>query len=107
LARFIRKKRVKKGLTVHALARRLKISQPTLSGIELGREMPSRNLMEKIAQELEIPFEELLANDLRPALEYFAQLLENDLDLSADFIALITAIRDGKEKPKRLRTHFL
>ncbi|WP_289733911.1 helix-turn-helix transcriptional regulator [Paramuribaculum intestinale] len=49
------------GTTLNALAERIGVSQPSISGIATGRQKPSLDTIEKIASALNVPVSELFA----------------------------------------------
>lgn len=59
----IRKMREKKGIGVLALARRVRISQPGMSYIELGYKIPSCAVLVRIANELDCSTDYLLGRE--------------------------------------------
>ena len=48
-----------KGITLNVLAEKIGISQPSISGIATGRQKPSLDTIEKLAEALEVPVSEL------------------------------------------------
>lgn len=69
LGERIRELREELDLSLRELARKLKISAPFMSDVELGRRFPSDDLLERIAHELETSPEELRAHDARPPVD--------------------------------------
>lgn len=49
----------KKGITLNALAERIGISQPSISGIATGKQKPSFDTLEKLATALDVGISEL------------------------------------------------
>lgn len=48
-----------KGITLNVLAEKIGVSQPSISGIATGRQKPSLDTIEKLAEALEVPVSEL------------------------------------------------
>ena len=69
LGQKIRELRETKDLSLRELAKRMDVSAPFISDIELGRRYPSDKLFEAIAKELDISVEDLRAYDTRPPVE--------------------------------------
>jgi len=73
----LRKKRRKKGLTQEKLAERAKMSLQYLALLEMGRKFPSGEMLERLANALEIETYELLA--VAPSAGNELELLRNDI----------------------------
>lgn len=56
----IKRERLSKSLTQRALAERVGVGTPHISKVEAGRENPSDELLQKIAEVLDCEFDELL-----------------------------------------------
>jgi len=69
LGERIRGLREEKDISVRELARKIKISAPFLSDIELGRRHPSDDVLKLIAHELGSSVEDLKKYDARPPVE--------------------------------------
>ncbi len=65
----IRELREQQDLSVRELAKRLKVSAPFLSDIELGRRHPSEDVLERLAGALNTTAEELRKFDARPPVQ--------------------------------------
>ena len=65
LGEYIRELREDKDLSLRELAKRLEVSAPFLSDIELARRYPSREVLSKLARELETTLAELRKRDAR------------------------------------------
>lgn len=75
----IRELRDERDLSLREFARRLgDVSAAHISDIELGRRHPSPSLMEKIAEELKVPLDELLQYDNRAPVEDLKRRAEAD-----------------------------
>jgi repressor LexA len=69
LGERIRELREQQDFSVRELARKLKVSAPFLSDVELGRRHPSDDVLEKLARELKTTPDELKWFDARPAVQ--------------------------------------
>lgn len=74
LGQRIRELREEKDLSLRELAKRLGVSAPFISDVELGRRYPSDKLFESMAKELDISVEDLRAYDTRPPVEGLKRL---------------------------------
>jgi transcriptional regulator with XRE-family HTH domain len=96
LGQFIREERDKRDISLRELARRLKITPPFLSDIELGRRFPSEDTLKAIAKEFDIDMEKLRQFDHRESLTDFKRLVENDAELSFAFRSTMNQVKAGK-----------
>lgn len=69
LGEHIRELREKKDLSVRELAKRIQVSPPFLSDVELGRRHPSEEVLGKLAHELDTTVAELQKHDARPPVQ--------------------------------------
>jgi len=69
LGERIRELREKQDFSVRELARKLKLSAPFLSDVELGRRHPSDEVLEKLAGLLATTVEDLKKYDARPPVQ--------------------------------------
>ena len=102
LGQFIREERDKRDISLRELARRLQITPPFLSDIELGRRFPSEATLSAIAKEFEISVEKLQQFDHRESLTDFKRLVETDPDLSFAFRSTMNQVKAGKLTPDDL-----
>lgn len=65
----IRELREKQDLSVRELAKKLKLSAPFVSDVELGRRHPSEDVLERLASELETTVDDLKQYDSRPPMQ--------------------------------------
>ena len=65
LGEYIRELREDKDLSVRELAKRLGLSAPFLSDVELGRRYPSGGVLSKLSRELDTTLTELRKHDAR------------------------------------------
>jgi transcriptional regulator with XRE-family HTH domain len=103
LGEFIRKKRDELDLSLRELARRLEITPPFLSDIELGKRYPSEGVLEKIAKGLGVPLEDLEQLDFRESISDLKRLMERDPDVGVAFRRLIQGVSSGQIKAEDLR----
>ena len=102
LGEFIRGKRDELDLSLRELARRLEITPPYLSDIELGKRYPSEPIMAKLADFLKVSIEELKMFDHRESLSELKRLLEQNTSLNVAFRSAIEEVKDGKISPEQL-----
>ena len=69
LGECIRELRDKKDLSVRELAKRIPVSPPFLSDVELGRRHPSDEVLRKLARELGTTVADLKKHDARPPVQ--------------------------------------
>lgn len=96
LGQFIREERDKRDMSLRELARRLDVSPPFLSDIELGRRFPSDETLRGIAKEFKISVDILSQLDHRESLTDFKRLVEADSELSFAFRSRMNEVRAGK-----------
>jgi transcriptional regulator with XRE-family HTH domain len=65
----IRELREQHDLSGRELAKKIKVSAPFLSDIELGRRHPSDDILKSLARELSTTVEELRKHDARPPMQ--------------------------------------
>ena len=61
LGQLIRELREEKDLSLREFSKKLNLSAPFVSDIELGRRFPSDDILEKMAEILDVPSDELRA----------------------------------------------
>lgn len=74
LGQKIRELREAKDLSLRELAKRLDVSAPFVSDVELGRRYPSDKLFAAIAKELDVSADDLRTYDTRPPVEGLKRL---------------------------------
>jgi len=102
LGEFIRKKRDDLDISLRELARRLDVSAPFISDVELGRRNPSDDILSKIATEFKIPLEELKRFDHRESLAEFKRILETNPNVAVAFRTAVEEYKEGKRAPEDL-----
>lgn len=89
LAQRIRELREEKDLSLRELARKLGVTAPFLSDIELGRRNPSDKVLAKLAQALGTSADELRQFDTRPPVDAMRRLTTADPSYGLAFRMLI------------------
>lgn len=102
LGEFIRAKRDEADLSLRELARRLEITPPYLSDIELGKRYPSEPLMIKLAEFFRISVDALKLFDHRESLSDLKRMLEQNANLNVAFRTAIEEVKDGTLSPEQL-----
>lgn len=102
LGEFIREKREAAGLSLRELARRVEITAPFLSDIELGRRAPAEKNLALIAKELGIPLAEIQQYDHRDTVSDFKAIIESNPDLALAFRTQLKQVRMGSVTPENL-----
>jgi transcriptional regulator with XRE-family HTH domain len=95
LGEVIRELREQTDMSLRELARRIEVSAPFLSDIELSRRYPSKQNLEKIAEVLKVSVETLKDHDLRDALPDLKRLIENNPSLGIAFRTAVEEVREG------------
>ena len=96
LGEFIRKKRDEVDLSLRELARRLEITAPYLSDIELGRRTPSDAVLAKIAGFLGVQVEELKKFDHRGSITDLKRFIAMSPKLGVAFRSAVDDVKEGK-----------
>lgn len=78
LGEYIRESREKNDLSLRGFAKRLNLSAPFVSDIELGRRYPSEDVFEKIAETLGVSLEELNSYDTRVPFSELKKLAKSN-----------------------------
>lgn len=78
LGAFIRKLREEKDLSLREFAKKLDVTPPFVSDIELGRRHPSEEVLVKIGQILGVGVDELRARDTRPPIDEIKRITQSD-----------------------------
>jgi transcriptional regulator with XRE-family HTH domain len=87
--RRIRELRQDRELSLRELAKKLEISAPFLSDIELGKRYPSEDVLASMARELGVSLEGLRTYDTRPPVEDIKRLAETNPAYGIAFKRLI------------------
>jgi transcriptional regulator with XRE-family HTH domain len=78
LGERIRELRDEKDISVRELAKKVRVSAPFLSDVELGRRHPSDDVLKLIAGALGTTFEDLRKHDSRPPVEELKRIAANN-----------------------------
>jgi transcriptional regulator with XRE-family HTH domain len=92
LGEYIRELREKKDFSVRELAKKLDVSAPFLSDVELGRRHPSDEVLARLASALGTKAEELKKYDSRPPVQELKRIAANDPAMG---FALRKVVDDG------------
>lgn len=95
LGEIVREKRNAADISLRELARRIGITPPFLSDIELGRRNPSEEVLAKMAQELKVPLEDLKKFDNRESITDLKRMMEENPELSFAFRTAIKQVKQG------------
>ena len=102
LGETIRALREKKDISLRELARKVNVSAPFLSDVELGRRYPGEDTLVALAAELKVDAEELRKFDHRESVADFKRLLEANPALGMAFRTAVTDVKAGKMTPEQL-----
>ncbi|MDE3099496.1 MAG: helix-turn-helix transcriptional regulator [Verrucomicrobiota bacterium] len=100
LGEKIKELRLKLDLPLRELARRIKISAPFLSDIELGRRLPSEEVLRALAKELRVAYEELSKLDVRTPLSDLKQMAHENPSWALAFRKVAEQGKGGKLTPE-------
>jgi transcriptional regulator with XRE-family HTH domain len=88
--------RDKADLSLRELARKVGISSPFLSDMELGRRFPSEEILAKLAGALNVPVEDLKQYDNREPIADLKRLMDSDPKLGFAFRTAVEKIKSGE-----------
>jgi transcriptional regulator with XRE-family HTH domain len=88
--------RDKADLSSRELAKKVGISPPFLSDIELGRRFPSEEILAKLANALNVPLEELKQYDNRGPIADLKRLMDSDPKLGFAFRTAVEKLKSGE-----------
>lgn len=89
LGTYIRRLRDERDISLREFAKRLKVSAPFVSDIELGRRHPSDEVLEKIAESLGVDVQELRARDTRAPIDEIKRITQSDPKFALAFRTVI------------------
>jgi transcriptional regulator with XRE-family HTH domain len=89
LGAYIRQLRDERDLSLREFAKKLDVSAPFVSDIELGRRHPSEEVLAKIAQVLGVKVEDLRAHDTRPPIDEIKRMTQSDPKFALAFRRMI------------------
>ena len=105
LGEHLRELREKKDLSVTQLAKRIKVTPPFLSDVDLGRRHPSEDVLGKLAHELDTTVADLQKHDSRPPVQELKRISAANPAMG---FALRKVVDDGvspEELLEFLKTH--
>jgi len=88
--------RDKADLSARELAKKVGISSPFLSDIELGRRFPSEEILAKLAKALNVSLEDLKQYDNREPIADLKRLMDSDPKLGFAFRTAVEKIKSGE-----------
>jgi len=97
LGKLIRELRVKKDFSLREFAKKLGLSAPFISDIELGRRYPSKEVLAKMADILGVKVDYLLKFDTRPPVESLKRMSELDPGFGIAFRQATDKIKSKKD----------
>ena len=96
LGQRLRELRDKADLSARELAKRIGVSSPFLSDIELGRRFPSEEVLGKLAAALNVPLEDLTQYDNRAPIADLKRLMDSDPKLGLAFRTALEKVKSGE-----------
>jgi transcriptional regulator with XRE-family HTH domain len=96
LGQRLRELRDKADLSARELAKRIGVSSPFLSDIELGRRFPSEEVLGKLAAALNVSLEELKQHDNRGPIADLKRLMDSDPKLGFAFRTAVEKVKSGE-----------
>lgn len=94
-------------LSLRELAKKLDVSAPFLSDVELGRRFPSADVLTKLAKTLKVPVDELRQYDSRQPVAELKKMIEGNPGLGFAFRTVVEDLKDGKLTPEVLAKRLL
>jgi transcriptional regulator with XRE-family HTH domain len=88
--------RDKADLSLRELSRKVGISSPFLSDIELGRRFPSEEILAKLAGALNVSLEDLKQYDNREPIADLKRLMDSDPKLGFAFRTAVEKVKSGE-----------
>jgi transcriptional regulator with XRE-family HTH domain len=83
-------------LSLRELAKKVGISGPFLSDIELARRFPSEEILEKLARALNVPLEDLKKYDNREPIADLKRLMDSNPKLGFAFRTAVEKVKSGE-----------
>src|SRR6266576_6952954 len=96
LGQRVRELREKADLSIRELAKRIGVTPPFLSDIELGRRFPSEEILGKLAAALNVPVEDLEKYDNRGPIADLKRLMDSDPKLGFAFRTAVEKVKSGE-----------
>ena len=95
LGEMLREWRDKADISLRELARDVGVSAPFLSDVELGKRYPRDDVLRKIAERLEIAFDDLKRYDNRESVADIKRMMQADPKIGFAFRTAAEKIKDG------------
>jgi transcriptional regulator with XRE-family HTH domain len=102
LGQRLRELRDKADLSLRELAKRIGVTSPFLSDIELGRRFPSEEILAKLAGALNVSFEDLEQYDNRGPIADLKRLMDSDPKLGFAFRTAVEKVKSGELSAEEL-----
>jgi transcriptional regulator with XRE-family HTH domain len=96
LGQRLRELRDKADLSVRELAKRIGVSSPFISDIELGRRFPSEEILAKLGGALNVSLEDLKQYDNRGPIADLKRLMDSDPKLGFAFRTAVEKVKSGE-----------
>src|ERR1700753_302574 len=96
LGQRLRELRDKADLSLRELAKRIGISPPFISDIELGRRFPSEEILKKLARALNVSVEDLKQYDNREPIADLKRLMDSNPKLGFAFRTAVEKVKSGE-----------
>ena len=96
LGQRLRELRDKADLSMRELAKRIGVTPPFLSDIELGRRFPSEEILAKLAGALGVSLEDLKQYDNRGPIADLKRLMDSDPKLGFAFRTAVEKVKSGE-----------
>ena len=92
----LRQLREEKSISLRELAKKIGVSAPFLSDIELGRRLPAAEKLELLAKELQVSIDEFTALDFRNEAETIKAMMFSDSKIGLAFRTVTKQLQDGR-----------
>jgi transcriptional regulator with XRE-family HTH domain len=99
----IRQLRESLDISLRELAKKLEVSPPFLSDVELGRRFPSDEHLVKLAKELKTTLDDLKKYDLRQPVAEIKRLSENTPAVGFAFRTMLEKVKEGATPEEIIR----
>src|SRR5215472_11108447 len=96
LGQRLRELRDKADLSLRELAKRIGVTSPFLSDVELGRRFPSEEILAKLAGALNVSLEDLKQYDNRGPIADLKRLMDSDPKLGFAFRTAVEKVKSGE-----------
>jgi transcriptional regulator with XRE-family HTH domain len=102
LGQRLRELRDKADLSLRELAKRIGVTSPFLSDIELGRRFPSEEILAELAGTLNVSLEDLEQYDNRGPIADLKRLMDSDPKLGFAFRTAVEKVKSGELSAEEL-----